>query len=63
MLFLLGGDVGTEGALFGTDGSELAIEEVKDFSILLVKDDDWWDLPLEFKGSPAMSSLPLDCCW
>ena len=55
--------MGTEGVLFGNDGSELAIEGAKDLSILSVKDDDWWDLPLEFEGSPAMSPLPLDCCW
>ena len=41
MPFLLGGDVGTEGALFGTDGSELAMEGAKDCSVLFVKDDDW----------------------
>jgi hypothetical protein len=42
MLFLLGGDVriDDEGALFGTDGSELAMEGAKDLSVALVKDDD-----------------------
>jgi hypothetical protein len=40
-LFLLGGDVRIdEGALFGTDGSMLAMEGANDLSVALVKDDD-----------------------
>ena len=60
VLFLLGGDKG--GGLFGSEGSELAIEGAKDLcSVLLVKDNDWWDLLLE--DTPALLSAALDCCW
>ena len=61
MLFLFGGDVRTEGTLFCSDGSELAMEGAKDLFVTFVTDDDWWDVLLE--ATPAMSSIPLDHCW
>ena len=50
MLFLLGGDVGTEGVW---DGSELFMEGLgmEDISVLPIKDDDWWGLL--FGGAPV----------